>query len=339
MLPFGVALILAVVITPVFRQLALRLGFLAHPVDRSVHSAPVPYLGGAALYVAFALTYAILGITDPLLPGILVAGGFIVLLGLVDDLNRLPAAVKLAGQIVCALILLSYGVEIERVTNPMGGFIYFGMWSGPVTVLWVVAFTNAINFIDGLDGLAAGVAGIAAITLATVAVQTGQPAVALYLTGALAGVSFGFLPFNFHPAKIFMGDAGSMFLGFVLAAVSIAGTLKSTAAIALGIPVLAVGLPVMDTAFAIVRRWRNGQALYEPDRGHLHHRLLQMGMTQREAVMLMYCISGWMGISALALTHLRPAPGLGVMAFAFVSLYFGAKKFGIMDLERREYFR
>lgn len=135
-----------------------------------------------------------------------------------------------------------------------------------------------------------------------------------------------------------MGDAGAMFLGFALAAVAIAGTLKSTAAIALGIPILALGLPLMDTAYAIVRRWRRGQAFYEADRGHLHHRLMQVGLNHRETVLIMYCVSGWMGISALALANLRPGPGLGVLTFAFVSLYFGAKKFGIMDLERREHF-
>ncbi len=329
---------MGLIITPLIRRLALRLDCLDRPVDRSTHILPVPYLGGVAIYLTFLLTYLISSVRDPSLRGVLIAGGFIVAVGVIDDLYRLPPWGKLLGQIAAALILVSYGIQIEKVTHPWGGFIYFGSWSTPVTVIWVLAFTNALNLIDGLDGLAAGVAVIASITFFFVAVQTGQPPVALYLTAAVAGAGLGFLPYNFHPARIFMGDAGSMFLGFVLAAVAIAGTLKSTATIALGIPVLALGLPLMDTAYAIIRRWRNGQAVFEADRGHLHHRLMYMGLNHRETVLIMYCISGWMGISALALANLRPGPGLGVLTFAFVSLYFGAKKSGMMDLERREHF-
>ncbi len=329
---------LGLAITPFVRLLALRLNCLDRPADRSTHAFPVPYLGGVAIYLAFLFTYLISGVQDPSLRGVLVGGGFIVAVGVVDDLYRLPPWAKLVGQLAAALILVAYGIQIEKITNPWGGFIYFGMWSIPVTVIWVLSFTNALNLIDGLDGLAAGVAVIASITFFFVAVQTGQPPVALYLTAAVAGAGLGFLPYNFHPARIFMGDAGSMFLGFALAAVAIAGTLKSTAAIALGIPILALGLPLMDTAYAIVRRWRNGQAFYEADRGHLHHRLMHMGLNHRETVLVMYCISGWMGISALALANLRPGPGLGVLTFAFVSLYFGAKKSGLMNLERREHF-
>lgn len=329
---------MGLIITPLIRRLALRLGCLDRPVDRSTHILPVPYLGGVAIYLTFLLTYLISSVRDPSLRGVLVAGGFIVAVGVIDDLYRLPPWGKLLGQIAAALILVSYGIQIEKITHPWGGFVYFGIWSTPVTVIWVLAFTNALNLIDGLDGLAAGVAVIASITFFFVAVQTGQPPVALYLTAAVAGAGLGFLPYNFHPARIFMGDAGAMFLGFVLAAVAIAGTLKSTATIALGIPVLALGLPLMDTAYAIIRRWRNGQALFEADRGHLHHRLMYMGLNHRETVLIMYCISGWMGISALALANLRPGPGLGVLTFAFVSLYFGAKKSGMMDVERREHF-
>ncbi|MFP4200525.1 MAG: MraY family glycosyltransferase, partial [Clostridia bacterium] len=157
--------------------------------------------------------------------------------------------------------------------------------------------------------------------------------------GLLAGSALGFLPHNFNPARIFMGDAGAMFLGYTLAAVAVAGTLKSTAAVALGVPVLALGLPVMDAMFTVVRRYRNGRAFYRADKGHLHHRLIQMGMSQREAVFLMYGVSGWMGVSALALSSLRAGPGLGVIAFVFVSFYLGARRFGIIDVERGERIR
>ncbi len=338
--PFLVSCLLALTLTPLVRRLAIGLNCWDQPVDRSVHSNPVPFLGGLAIYGAFAVTAALfLDLNEPTVQGLLIGGAFIVLLGVVDDLFRLPAWAKLVGQIVGALILVSYGIQIDRLSNPWGGFVYFNHWSIPFTVLWVVAFTNSLNFIDGLDGLAAGVAVIASVSLLTVGIQTGQPVIAVYLTALVGGAALGFLPYNFNPAKIFMGDAGAMFLGFALATISVAGTLKSTAAIALGIPVLALGLPLMDALFAVVRRYRNGQAIYKPDRGHVHHRLLQLGLNQREVVLLMYGISGWMGISAMALANLRLGPGLGVIMFAFISFYFGAKKFGVLDGERREHTR
>ena len=326
---------LSLLLTPAVRWLAIRMNFLALPVSRSVHKSPVPYMGGVAIYLAFVLTSVMYwDLSDSSLQGLLLAGGFMVLVGVVDDLMNLPPAVKLMGQVAAVIILVLYGISIEKVTHPWGGFIHFGYWSIPVTMLWVLAFTNALNFIDGLDGLAAGVALIASLTFLNVALQTGQPLLAVYICAVLGGAALGFLPYNFHPAKIFMGDAGSMFLGFMLASISIVGTLKSTAAIALGIPILVLGLPVMDTVWAIFRRLSNGQAVYQADRNHFHHRLLKMGMSHREAVLVMYCVSGWMGISALALTNMHPASGFGIMTFAFVSVYFGAKKFGIMDEER-----
>ena len=340
LVPLLVACIVGLLITPFMRRVALRFNCMDHPVDRSVHCAPIPFLGGVAIYLAFLVsTLVFLDISEPTVRGILLGGGVIVLLGVLDDLYRLPAWMKFAGQVGAAMILVTYGIRIDRLSHPAGGFFYFNGWAVPFTLLWVVAFTNALNFIDGLDGLAAGVAAIASTVLLVVGIQTGQPQVALLIAAILAGSALGFLPYNFNPARIFMGDAGAMFLGYTLAAISISGTLKSTAAIALGIPVLAMGLPVMDAALAVVRRYRNGQAFYEADTGHLHHRLIQMGMTQREAVVLMYCISGWMGIGALALSSLRAGPGLGVFAFVFASFYLGARRFGILDVERREEIR
>ncbi|MFO7942052.1 MAG: MraY family glycosyltransferase [Bacillota bacterium] len=317
--------------------MALRLDCLDRPVDRSVHCSPTPFLGGVAMYLGFlAAATFFLDIGDPTVRGILVGGAIIVVIGVLDDLYRLPAWLKFLGQVGAALVLVHYGIRIDRLSNPAGGFFYFDGWSVPFTVLWVVAFTNALNFIDGLDGLAAGVAAIASVTLMVVGIQTGQPRIAIVMTGLLAGSALGFLPHNFNPARIFMGDAGAMFLGYTLAGVAVAGTLKSTVAIALGVPVLALGLPVMDAMFAVLRRYRSGRAFYQPDKGHLHHRLIQMGMSQREAVFLMYGVSGWMGVSALALSSLRAGPGLGVIAFVFVSFYLGARRFGIIDVGRGE---
>ncbi|MFP4200540.1 MAG: glycosyltransferase family 4 protein, partial [Clostridia bacterium] len=193
--PLIVAWILSYLFTPVIRRVALRLGCLDRPIDRSVHHVPTPFLGGVAMYLGFLVAATFfLNMTDPTVRGIIAGGAIIVMLGVLDDLYRMPAWLKLLGQIGAALVLIHYGIRIDRLSNPAGGFFYFDGWSVPFTVLWVVAFTNALNFIDGLDGLAAGVAAIASVTLMVVGVQTGQPEVAIIMTGLLAGSALGFLP-------------------------------------------------------------------------------------------------------------------------------------------------
>lgn len=327
LIAFGVALAL----TPVMRRVALALGVLDQPVERSVHKTPVPLLGGVAIAAAFftGTVYA-LGWDRPAVVGIIVGGTFIMLLGLVDDRLRLRPAVKLLGQVVAAGILVSFGVRIDHVTNPFGaGQLMLGVWSVPVTVLWVVAVINVINLIDGLDGLAAGIVSIASVVLIAAAVQTGQPWAAVYLAAVLAGSVVGFLPYNFNPAKIFMGDAGSMFLGFVMGAISVEGSLKSPTAVALAVPLLALGLPFVDTFLAIVRRWRRGLPIGTADREHVHHRLVQLGLTQREAVVVMYLVSGWLGVSALAITRATGPVAVVILAFVGLSLYFAARKMGM----------
>jgi UDP-GlcNAc:undecaprenyl-phosphate GlcNAc-1-phosphate transferase len=326
---FTVALIVAYFITPHVKDFAIRAGALDAPDARKVHTRPIPRMGGLAIYLAFVLAVLASLHVSHEIAGLLVGGTVILIVGIIDDMKHLSAKAKLFGQIIAALVLVLFNVRIEWLTNPFGDMIYLNYWSIPLTVLWVVGLTNTLNLIDGLDGLAAGVSTIASITILLVALQQNFWTVAI-LTAALAGSALGFLQHNFNPAKIFMGDTGSMFLGYMFAAVSILGTVKSAATIALVVPIVALGLPIMDTAFAIIRRYTNGRPIFKPDKGHLHHRLLEMGLTQKQAVLLMYVISGCLGLSAIALTEVNKGYGALIILLLLALAFFGAKKVGVL---------
>jgi UDP-GlcNAc:undecaprenyl-phosphate GlcNAc-1-phosphate transferase len=326
---FAIAVTVAYFSTPFIKELAIKAGAMDAPDQRKIHTSPIPRMGGLAIYIGFMAAVLVCVHLNNEIIGLLVGGTAILLLGVLDDVKHLSAKVKLLGQIGAALILILFDVRIEWVTNPFGDMIYLHYLSIPLTVLWVVGLTNTVNLIDGLDGLAAGVSTIAALTILMVAVQQNVWAVAI-LTAALAGSSFGFLQHNFNPAKIFMGDTGSMFLGYMLAAVSIIGNVKSAATIALVVPIVALGLPIMDTAFAIIRRYASGQPIFKPDRGHLHHRLLELGLTQKQAVLLLYVISSCLGLSAIALTEVNKDLGIIIVVLLLVVAFFGAIKIGVL---------
>lgn len=329
MLAFFLALAVAYFITPRVKDLAIKLGALDAPDDRKVHTRPIPRMGGLAIYAGFVLAVLASMHVSREIMGLLVGGTVILIVGIIDDLKPLPARVKLLGQIVAAAVLVMFDIRIEWLTNPFGEMIYVDYLAIPLTIIWVVSLTNTVNLIDGLDGLAAGVSTIASITILLVALQQNFVAVAI-LTAALAGSAFGFLQHNFNPAKIFMGDTGSMFLGYMLAAISILGAVKSAATIALIVPIVALGLPILDTAFAIIRRYMSGRPIFKPDKGHLHHRLLEMGLTQKQAVLLMYVISGCLGLSAIALTEVNKSFGILIVLVLLSIAFVGAKKIGVL---------
>lgn len=318
-------------LTPLARILALRMHASAAPGARSVHTQPIPYMGGVAIYVGYVVA-VLATVRQPSSEvwGGIIAGGLAMLLGLIDDFRALRPGAKLAGQVVVALALVFSGVGIEFLTNPYGGLILLGRLAAPLTIFWVVGLMNVVNLIDGLDGLAAGTVAIASLTLMFVAAQRVQAVVAA-LAGAIAGSALGFLPYNWNPAKIFMGDAGSMFLGCALAVVSVEGALKSATAIAL-VPVIALGLPIFDTAFAIVRRVVNGKSPAEADRGHIHHRLLEMGLTQRQAVVLLYMASGLLGLTAMLSSELDFRTSVPITLLVILGMAAAAKALGILDL-------
>lgn len=333
-LVFGLALVMSLVLTPLMRKVALRTGFVDKPVARSMHTEPKPYLGGVAIFLAFAAAVLLGGgAGNREVIGILVGGGLTVLLGIIDDKVQLNAKIKFIGQIVTAAVLVyGFGVQIEHIYSPLGDrFVQFGFFSKPLTVLWIVAFVNVVNLIDGLDGLAAGISSIASLTLLLVSIQQGFSS-PIVLTAALAGAAIGFLRYNFNPAKIFMGDAGSMFLGFTLAAVSVHGPLKTTATVGVFVPLLALALPIFDTAFAIIRRVANGRSIGEADKDHLHHRLLRLGLSHRNTVLVMWTISAWLGLSAIAMTEVSLEQALIIMGMVLLGILFGAKKVGLLDV-------
>ena len=305
-LPMLVAFAISFIMTPFARKLAYKLGAVDVPKDdRRVHTKPIPRMGGLAIYIAFSIAMFLFSdIETRKLMGIFLGSSLLVVMGMVDDIKPLRASLKLLVQIGAALILINHGFRIDFLTNffEKSGYIIFHQLSIPITIIWIIGITNTINLVDGLDGLATGIATIAAVTLAYVAYINGSIEISI-LTLILAGSSLGFLPFNFNPASIFMGDTGAYFLGFILAAISIEGTLKGTTALTVVIPVLALGLPIFDTSFAIIRRALTKKPLFEADKGHVHHRLLAIGYNQKGAVLILYFISMLMGATAISLLN------------------------------------
>ena len=308
---FGVAAVIAFLTTPVVKSLAFRVGAVDDPKKdkdpgRRMHRNPIPRMGGLAIFLGFLLSTLIfvVPLTNPT-KGMLVGAVIIVILGILDDIYDLPAKLKFLVQIVAAVIAMLSGNIITVLSNPnifsSNPVWQLGWLSYPITVLWIVAITNAVNLIDGLDGLACGVSTISSMTMLVVALLVTETREAVMM-GALAGACLGFLPYNLNPAKIFMGDTGSTFLGFILATVSIQGMFKLPAIITFVVPFLMLGLPIFDTAFAFIRRIAHGQSPMHADRGHVHHRLIDMGFSQKQAVGILYVISAILGLSAVVLT-------------------------------------
>jgi len=300
------AAVVALVSTPVVRSLAFRVGAVDIPKDnRRMHKHPIPRMGGLAIFFGFMLSVLVFLPLTNQLRSMLLGSVVIVVLGIFDDIYALPAKPKFLVQILSALIAVWGGNRIDFLSNPnifsSEPFWELGLLAIPFSVLWIAAITNAVNLIDGLDGLACGVSTISSITLLVIALIVSEPDVAI-ITAALAGACIGFLPYNLNPAKIFMGDTGSTFLGFILAVVSIQGLFKFYTIISFAVPFLMLGLPIFDTCFAILRRLAKGQSPMAPDRLHIHHRLIDMGFSQKQAVATLYIVSAILGLSAVVLT-------------------------------------
>ena len=301
-----VAAVVALISTPVVRSLAFRIGAVDVPKDgRRMHDHPIPRMGGLAIFFGFLLSVLVFLPLSLQLRSMLLGAVVIVILGIFDDIYALSAKLKFVVQIAAALMAVLGGNQITVLSNinvfSSEPYWELGWLSYPISVLWIVAITNAVNLIDGLDGLACGVSTISSMTLLVIALNVSEPDVAV-LTAALAGACIGFLPYNLNPAKIFMGDTGSTFLGFVLATVSIQGLFKFYTIFSFAVPFLMLALPIFDTCFAILRRVSKGQSPMAPDRGHIHHRLIDMGFSQKQAVAVLYVISAILGLSAVVLT-------------------------------------
>lgn len=323
--------------TPLAIKLAHKIGAIDVPKDnRRVHKDPIPRLGGIAIFLGFIISALFLVEINTQMIGIFVGAVLIVVMGIVDDVKEISAKIKLSGQILAAIVVVLSGVRIEFVTNPFGEmFNLLPMIGIPITIFWIVGATNTVNLIDGLDGLAAGVSAIAAITLTLVAYINGQHTSTILLL-CLAGGAIGFLPYNFNPAKIFMGDTGSLFLGYMLSVIAIQGYMKSAAALSIAIPILALGLPIFDTTFAIIRRASNGKPIMQADKGHLHHRLLKKGLTQKQTVLILYGISLFLGLSAVLISELSLFESVLILSLDFVLIYYGIIRLNLLSTEDTE---
>ena len=299
-------------LTPIIRKISLLKGFFDRPGRRKIHRKNMPTLGGIAICISFFVAMLMAFRFAPQhmqefshkFTGLCIGGFIIIGLGIFDDIRGLNARLKFSVQILAALILVIYGFQIAEITSPVGDKISLGIFGLLFTVFWIVGITNAINLLDGLDGLAAGITGIVAFFLSLVAMKQHNFVVA-FLASALVGSAIGFLPFNFYPAKIFMGNAGSMFLGFLLSAIAIEGYQKSRTVIALIVPIIAMGIPIIDTSLAIVRRLIKKRRIFQADKEHIHHHMLIEEESQRRTVLSLYFLSFCFGLIAFSFTGFK----------------------------------
>lgn len=340
---FILAFIIAFSATPIVRRIAFRFGVIDIPKDdRRMHSKPIALMGGLAIVAGFiiSLVFDLVTVSNILTTfkefnGLLAGIAIIVFMGILDDKKKLGSKTKLAFQLAAAIVVvLISDTKISGLTNPFGNPTYLELSpiiSYPLTILWIVGITNAINLIDGLDGLAAGVSSISSLSLFFISMlrqDLVSPPIAIYtalITAALSGSTLGFLPFNFNPAKIFMGETGAAFLGFTLGVISIQGVMKSYAAISIAIPLLVLGLPLIDTLFAIIRRIVTRKPVMQADRRHFHHRLMDMGLSQRQSVLIMYIVSGTLGLCAIVLADRGALSAIILLVAASIFIAGGTK--------------
>jgi len=306
---FACSFAVSLFMTPIARKISIKLKAIDYPKARGVHKEPIPRMGGIAIVLGFMVAMGMLVFFMPEIRsrqfvGFIIGGFMIVALGMIDDIYHLRARWKLIGQIVVAVVVVMTGTRVEFLEWPIPDFL--DRLDIPLTMIWVVGLINAVNFIDGVDGLAAGVSSIAGLSLTALCIISGSPVAVVFAT-TLAGSCLGFLPRNFSPADVIMGDTGAMFLGYVLAVTSILGVYKSYALLAIVIAVLVLALPIFDTAFAILRRALTRKPIMKADRGHLHHRLIDRGFSHAQTVVILYILSAVMGIIAvlIAIRDLR----------------------------------
>ncbi|MGH2444985.1 MAG: glycosyltransferase family 4 protein [Candidatus Limnocylindria bacterium] len=312
-LTFAIALVVGLIATPVVRGLAQRRGLLDQPGGRKVHTTPIPRLGGVGMVVAAGLALGTAAIASPDLgsvdglqpnrvPGMLAGASFLALVGIVDDVRGMRARVKLSAQIAAALLAWWLGISIESLHLPWGS-VSLGWLALPVTVVWIVGVINAINLIDGLDGLASAVVLTALGAFGVIAAAEGANPT-LFIIAATIGAAVGFLAYNLHPATIIMGDTGAMFLGFIVAVVAISLTQDGAIPIAPWVPIIALIVPIADTTWAIVRRTARGDPLFEADKGHIHHQLLERGASHRDAMLILTAVSAAAAVIAIVVTRI-----------------------------------
>lgn len=336
---FLIAFLISCLVTPLIKKLAFKIGAVDIPRDeRRIHKKPIARLGGLAIILGTLITIIInmllaryinwdFSVSDNMI-GVVIGCFIIICIGILDDIKPQKAKVKLLFQIIAALcVVILSDIRVQAISNPFsseGVMVLNYYFSCFVTVCWLIGITNAINLIDGLDGLAAGVSALSYIAMFFVSMILKDFGTQM-ITIILAGAVLGFLPYNFNPAKIFMGDTGSTFLGFTLGVISVSGKLKAYTAISIVIPLLILGVPLFDTTFAILRRLCSGKSIMEADRGHIHHKLMDMGFSQKQVVLLMYLASATLGVSAVWITKIGQLSILMTVIFALILVLITAK--------------
>lgn len=319
----------SVALTPLVKKFAIYIGAVDKPNQRKVHQRIMPRLGGLAIYISMLIGFAIAQPDSEFTWPILIGATIIVITGIFDDRFEISPKVKLLGQILAAAVVIYAGVQVPFVNLPFGWTINLGYFTIPFTLLWIVGVTNAINLIDGLDGLAAGVSSIVLITISAMAMFMGNTFAVVIGTILLAS-TLGFLLYNFHPAKIFMGDTGALLLGFMISVISILG-FKSITVYSLILPIIILGVPISDTMFAIIRRIVNKKPLSAPDKSHLHHCLLRLGFSHRQTVLIIYAMSAFFGIAAVMLSNSTLWGATVIIAVVLLTIQLVAERVGLVS--------
>jgi UDP-GlcNAc:undecaprenyl-phosphate/decaprenyl-phosphate GlcNAc-1-phosphate transferase len=324
----------SILITPLIKKLAFLIGATDQPNQRKVHQSVMPRLGGLAIFISFIVGITIFRPVNAASSAIIIGCVIIIFTGLLDDLFELSARHKLIGQLAAACVVVFWGdLQVVFINLPFGGQLQFGLLSIPFTILWIVGITNSINLIDGLDGLAAGVSSIALITISGIAFLQGNFYVAAVGLIVIAS-TLGFLIYNFHPAKIFMGDTGALFLGYIISVLSLLG-FKNITFISLIIPIIILAVPISDTFFAILRRIIHKKPLGAPDKQHLHHCMLRLGYTHRQTVLLIYAMSAFFGLVAVIFSQARIGGALVLIAIVILIIEIIAEKIGLVGRNYR----
>ncbi|WP_210366124.1 MraY family glycosyltransferase [Bacillus sp. REN3] len=329
---FFVSIITVLVTTPIVIRFAKWFGAVDSPNNRKVHKNIMPRLGGLAIFVGVVGGFFYSGLYNESLTAISLGAILIVILGVIDDKYSLSARAKLIVQLLAAGIVVSSGLRIEILQLPGLGLVDLGFASYPLTLLWIVAITNAINLIDGLDGLAAGTSIIVISTIAVMAAYSGKYLI-LSLSVILIGSTLGFLFYNFHPAKIFMGDTGSLFLGYCIGVLSLLGLYKTVTLFSFVVPIIILGVPIFDTVFAIVRRVINKKSIGSPDKNHLHHRLLFLGFSHKNTVLIIYGLSFMFSIIGILLSRTTMFQTVVIVFALMILLEILAEIIGLVNLK------
>lgn len=332
---FIIVFISALLLTPLVIQFALKVGIVDKPDERKVHTRLMPRLGGLAIFLAIVIGYFVSGLYTAQMNSIIVGLLMIVALGILDDMYGLTAKFKFAVEILAAsIVVFGSGLVINFVTLPFFGKIEFGFWGYIITIIWIVGITNAINLIDGLDGLSAGVSIIVLSTIGVLAFFGGKTMILTMVVVAVAA-TLGFLVYNFHPAKIFMGDTGALLLGYLIAVISLLGLYKSVTLFSFIVPIMILGVPIFDTFFAIIRRIVNKKPISAPDKSHIHHRLLALGFDHRTTVILIYIFSFMFSLSAILLSSSTLIGSFVLIVAVLLILEFIAEVTGLVSTRYR----